>query len=470
MKSRNPALSHLILLVFPVFTVHSYVISQVSRYPYQEGFNIPTNQTLPDGWESSRNRTGTVDDFLPSGSSPRAGEGCLLATNATIGQELRSPVFDCTGVVPTAAEFSLRRSSTFLAKIVVEASLDSGRTYILTLGDTLRPDGTQNYVTSRCPLPAACTGCRALRLRWRTIPESTGSTGTLRFDEFSLGVRRPAGDSRLVINEILYEASGGNAEFVEIANAGEDSVWLSGWTLSDRPGVSGRATTTSLSGMPGPIAPGGLVVVGSDSSVLFLLTGFESSLITDGSWPSLNNDGDDVVLRDPEGLTVDSVSYLPAWHTPSIVDRRGRSLERIAFDMPSNISSSWATSVAPLGCTPGRINSVAIKFVQRNARCFCTPNPFSPDADGRADATMVSYSLPGGLWRISISIYDTRGRLIRRLADDLPAASRGAVAWDGRDDRRRRVRVGMYVVLLEGWKDSDPGSVMAKCVAVVGRK
>ncbi|MEP7028764.1 MAG: T9SS type A sorting domain-containing protein [Candidatus Eisenbacteria bacterium] len=48
-----------------------------------------------------------------------------------------------------------------------------------------------------------------------------------------------------------------------------------------------------------------------------------------------------------------------------------------------------------------------------------------------------------------ISIYDSRGRKIRSLADQVRSAGWNAIEWDGRDDKGRAVRGGTYFARLE---------------------
>jgi hypothetical protein len=443
---------------------------QVQRFPFHEGFENATGAGLPAGWSSSRRRNGTADDFSISSSSPRSGSGCLLAVNATIPQELLSPVFDCTGLVPSVVEFSLKRSSTFASPVVVEASVDSGTTFPYRVGDTLVAGGASGYVTCRLTLIAACEGCPVLRLRWRTLPTPSGTSATLRFDDFLLRVVRPPGDERMVINEIMYEPFAAEPEFIELRNAGHDSVWLSGWEISDRPGSTGHATAFTFPDLQDPLPPDGFIVVASDSSGRLSAPAASPVQVAGSSWPSLNNDGDDIVLRNGTGRVIDSVSYLPAWHTPTIPDRRGRSLERVRAGLPSNVATTWETCVSPEGSTPGRENSVSLVPASASGVLLCSPNPFSPDTDGRDDATLIRYQLPEGGWRVGLTIYDVRGRLVRNLCGNMPAVAEGSIAWDGRDNLRRRVRVGRYVVVLEAWESGGVRSVSARCVAVVGRR
>jgi flagellar hook assembly protein FlgD len=99
-----------------------------------------------------------------------------------------------------------------------------------------------------------------------------------------------------------------------------------------------------------------------------------------------------------------------------------------------------------------------------------TPNPFSPDADGFEDFTVIQYDLPYRVARIRIRIFDVLGRLVRTLANNEPSGARGEIVWDGRDDEGQRVRIGRYIVLLEAVDESGNLVDASKAVVVVAGK
>lgn len=67
-----------------------------------------------------------------------------------------------------------------------------------------------------------------------------------------------------------------------------------------------------------------------------------------------------------------------------------------------------------------------------------TPNPFNP-------RTSMVIDVPSGEDRVSLTIYDARGRIVRRLLDGaVVVAGRTSVVWDGADDRGRSVPSGVY--------------------------
>ncbi len=282
-------------------------------------------------------------------------------------------------------------------------------------------------------------------------------------------------DRSVVINEIMYDPLPGRSEYVEILNRSAYDISLDGWTVSDSPKLQGSAKRFALSSTPLFLPKGGYAVLASDSSVFELLpevadlaTGVPLLVVVPQL--SLNNDGDAVILKDISGFTIDSVSYLPRWHNPEIIDGTGRALERISPEAGSNDSRNWSTSANRQGGTPGRQNSIFTSIISPDMKVSFSPNPFSPDGDGFEDFTVMHYNLPLTTATLRVKIYDSVGRLVRILSHGNPSGSLGDIIWDGFDDDRQRLRMGIYIVLLEAL-DSVGGSVeTAKSVVVLAGK
>ncbi|MBD3221422.1 T9SS type A sorting domain-containing protein, partial [bacterium] len=68
------------------------------------------------------------------------------------------------------------------------------------------------------------------------------------------------------------------------------------------------------------------------------------------------------------------------------------------------------------------------------------PNPFNP-------ATSIAFSLPRNQ-RVTLTIYDLQGRLVRTLVDDVRAAGEHTVAWTGTTDAGQRAASGTYMYRL----------------------
>jgi hypothetical protein len=152
----------------------------------------------------------------------------------------------------------------------------------------------------------------------------------------------------ILINEIMHSPAGDEPEWVEFYNAAPDSINLKNWRISD----SNVSTKSLLTQYDRIIPPNSYFIVAKDTNfgvihpeVFFFLTNFSA----------LNNTTSDaVILYDNLHRSIDSVMYQPGWG-----GQNGKSLERIDVHTSSILDENWQESQDSLGCTPGKINSVA---------------------------------------------------------------------------------------------------------------
>lgn len=274
----------------------------------------------------------------------------------------------------------------------------------------------------------------------------------------------------LIINEILYHTRDGQPEFVEIYNPGETEINLNGWSIRDRETPGGQINQYLLSDTTLYIEPGSFAVLAADSSIFdwFGLDGTEALFRTAGRVTlGLSSLGDEVMLLDPSGSVVDSVAYDPSWHHPDIFETQGRSLERISPNIESQSAANWSTTADPLGGTPGKHNSIFTDTPVTTASIEVNPNPFSPNADGFEDHTIISYNLPQQTAMVRLRIFDSLGRHIRTLLNNQPSGPTGNVIWDGRNENGQNARLGIYVILLEAYDGNRTGLTQVKSTVVV---
>jgi hypothetical protein len=274
-----------------------------------------------------------------------------------------------------------------------------------------------------------------------------------------------------LVNEIMADPAPGGSEYVEIVSASEHDVDMKGWSVTDLTGSEGKVLIAAASRI---IHPGEFVVLSADS-ILFrqfpAVTRIDPRLVVvlRGGRLSLNNEGDAVVIRDALDVTIDSVMYSDSWHNPDLSDHGGRSLERISPALSSNDQHNWGTSVDASGGTPCGRNSISVAFAPGPSRLSCMPNPFSPDGDGVDDVVVIHYEMPLQTSIVNLKIYDIRGRLIRRLANNEPGGLSGNIVWDGRDEVGAVARIGIYIALLEA-VNSNGGLESAKGILVLARR
>ena len=181
----------------------------------------------------------------------------------------------------------------------------------------------------------------------------------------------------IVINEIMYAPSSGEPEWIEIYNKTANSINLKNWQFSD------AATAVTITTQDKFINANSFIVISRDSTILNFYN-VPSQIITTNI-SSLNNTGDNVVLKDFNSTIIDSVSYLPAWGGSV----GGKSLERVSVDELSNDPANWKTSTSIFKATPGTFNSVT----QKDFDLFANNILFNPQFPLLGDNVNISASI-----------------------------------------------------------------------------
>lgn len=170
----------------------------------------------------------------------------------------------------------------------------------------------------------------------------------------NLFAQRPSHD--LLITEIFPDPTPSlglpEKEFVEIYNNTPSLINLQGYQLCD---LDKCYTLPSFS-----INPNTCVIVCKTSDI----SSFSSFGATIGinSFISLNNDGDEIFVKDNRGEIINSVVYTSA------MVKEGRTLERTDLKSRCSSQTGWMTTKATNGGTPGKItaeqlNPAALKTV-----------------------------------------------------------------------------------------------------------
>ena len=155
----------------------------------------------------------------------------------------------------------------------------------------------------------------------------------------------------LIINEFLCDESPSvglpKVEYIEIYNKSSKYFNLNGFKISD--GSSDGTIGNKW------IFPGEYVILCANSSV----DSFSVNVaIGVSSFPSLNNSGDSIILKDTGNLIIDQLLYSSEWYKDETKGDGGYSLELINPNDPCSDDDNWKASIAMIGGTPGLINSV----------------------------------------------------------------------------------------------------------------
>ena len=189
---------------------------------------------------------------------------------------------------------------------------------------------------------------------WIHLSEVSDSVGNyLTSDSVSLEIYPwiSPSENDVLFTEIMADPSPSQGlpeiEYLELWNTSDSSYWTEGWRLTDATG--GMA-------LPARWWPAQTRVVLCPASTDPAVFGDSVQVWNTSGFPSLNNSGELLQLWDYSGQLLAVVDYLDDWHTQPDVEG-GRSLERMEESPPCGVP--WATSLSPVGGTPGLPNTLS---------------------------------------------------------------------------------------------------------------
>lgn len=243
---------------------------------------------------------------------------------------------------------------------------------------------------------------------------ATGSPIDESNDPFSIVAELPV--PKIVINEIMYNPAtalgpDANYEYLELFNNGTTAVDLTNWTITTAIEHTFSSGTT--------IQPGAYLVVAKDAASITNYYGISNIV----QWNSgdLNNTGEAIKLRAPNGVLMDSVFYLSTAPWPSGANGNGSSLELIHPDLDNSQVVNWLASLQ-LNGTPGVQNS-AFGFQGLTVTAPNGGEVFLQGATTDITWTRVNFN---GLVKIELLDGETVTQL---LANNLPAIN-GTWTWN----------------------------------------
>ena len=184
-------------------------------------------------------------------------------------------------------------------------------------------------------------------------------------------------------------------------------------------------------------------------------------------FPVLDDDTGTLVLARRDDLQViDRLMYGKTMHYPLLATREGVSLERTWLAMPASFPGNWHSASETAGfATPGCMNSHTGIPASSGAELTLQPRIFSPDNDGTDDLLTLTLrpGTPG--FATDITVYDSRGRLVKVLANHVLCGSESVFTWDGSAGSGGLAAPGVYVIVA-AWQHPG-GSVKSARVAAV---
>jgi len=190
-----------------------------------------------------------------------------------------------------------------------------------------------------------------------SITDVNGNTNYLDSIKFEYVKLDTAIMGDLVITEIMCDPSGApalpEAEYIEIFNRSNKFISTNGLQIKDASTIAYLPIDT--------MHPNTFYVYCSSTNAALLAQQQINNIHGFSTFPTLNNDGDQIELRN-NFTKLDQAYYDASWYHNSQKESGGWSMERIDANFLCNNGDNWQASNDVTGGSPGNVNSVAGTF------------------------------------------------------------------------------------------------------------
>ena len=270
--------------------------------------------------------------------------------NVYIGNEIIDIIVP---VVDTAIVISQNQVDVYFNEAISTASANLLTNYSLTPFQSISnavQDGA-NLSLVHLTLTNSLVNGTTYTLNTANIADLVGNVGGNQSINFDYLVAEIPLKGDVIINEFFADPTPviglPEVEYVEIYNKSNKIFNIQNWRITD-----GSATGTIANAW---LMPGEYLVLAATSSIPLF-----SPMVPVGvtSFPSLNNAGDSIILKDDNGVFIDYLVYTDDWYQDDVKKDGGYSLELINPLDPCSDGDNWTASTWIMGGTPGAVNSV----------------------------------------------------------------------------------------------------------------
>lgn len=275
--------------------------------------------------------------------------------------------------------------------------------------------------------------------------------------------------AQLKISEILFNPKTGGVDFVEIYNDSPQGISLNQFYLGNVNQIGKISNLYRLTEDQILIGPHTYKVLTTNPTLILqqYSEAIKANMLEMHKLPSFPNTQGHVVLVqktvDNHGKhkiqTIDSLHYSEKMHSKFLKNPKGVSLERSSFKNPTNAPGNFRSSaIHGEGATPGYRNS--IYPYEQNWFRFNT-KILNPDR-GPYKHLEIEYELKKSPMMANLYIYNQQGLIIKRILKNKSISTKGIWIWDGCNDHRSLMPIGIYTAYIELYDEVGYRQVIRK--------
>jgi hypothetical protein len=289
------------------------------------------------------------------------------------------------------------------------------------------------------------------------------------------GVAESAGQADIIINEVLFNPIDDGVDFVEVYNNSEKIIDIADLYLGTveenqfEPNDTVYKTVSEESKLS---LTGQFLVLTKDQNKVKnqYFTENPDGFVNMESFPTYKNEEGVVILSTKNGDILDAFNYDEDMHHPILNSVEGVSLERINYDRPTQDNTNWHSASSEVGyATPAYKNSQYSEYNEVEDPITIDPEIFSPDNDGYNDVVNILYTFESPGYTANITIYDSKGRLVKYLVKNSLLETEGTFSWDGRTEDNQKASIGIYIIYFEVFDVNGNVKKYKKIAVLAGR-
>ncbi len=284
---------------------------------------------------------------------------------------------DARGGTPNAANSVARSNPDTTPPMIVNFQIIDSRTFIINFSEKMQMasiGNAANYtfdnnmtvnnvqvLTDRSVRVVSTTALNSSIIYTLTISNTSDCSGNIAQNlQQTIGIGRSPKPNELLITEIMADETPPIglplAEWLEIYNATDELLNLSGVRLQD------DGITTTLPNAT--ISPKSYRVLCSTTRIDSLAkVAPRNTLVGVTSFPSLNNTGETLTLRNAQNEVLHSVTYSDTWYKDDTKKQGGWTLEMIDVNNLCGEIENWTASTAQIGGTPAQRNAATARNI-----------------------------------------------------------------------------------------------------------
>ncbi|MCD8528789.1 MAG: lamin tail domain-containing protein [Chitinophagales bacterium] len=271
----------------------------------------------------------------------------------------------------------------------------------------------------------------------------------------------------LRINELLFNPISGGSDFIELINLKNQAIDLSGMQILEYDVLNPSQTTDSVSLQNIIMPPNAYSVLTEDSFQIKNQYYVQNpSWLIERSIPNYDDNEGILVVKTPNGETIDSLYFNKSWQFSLLDDLNGVSLERIDALEETNNKANWQSAARTYGyATPTARNS---QYFSENSttEIQIEPEVFTPNEDGVDDFCILSFNPTETGSSMTIIVYDALGHEVKLLAQNQTIGAQNQWKWDGTNNQFEKAAIGIYVVVFDWFSANGKHHVEKKKVVL----